>query len=59
LRQHRFGGENILHPHAIDVLAGNGTGDKTEIDAQYKMLAYECNSDGTSKKMATSRWLAK
>jgi hypothetical protein len=37
----------------MDVLAGNGVGDKSEIDAQHAMLAYECNADGTSKKMAT------
>jgi hypothetical protein len=28
-------------------------GDKGEIDLQHKMLAYECNDDGSSKKMAT------
>ena len=53
--QHRFGGGNDgdCDPHAIDVLAGKGTGDKTEIEDQKKMLAYECEADGTSKKMAT------
>ncbi len=53
--QHRFGGGNDgdCDPHVMDVLAGNGTGDKSEIDLQHKMLAYECNPDGTSKKMAT------
>lgn len=53
--QHRFGGGNDgdCDPHVMDVLAGKGTGDKSEIEAQYKMLAYECNPDGTSKKMAT------
>jgi carbohydrate-binding DOMON domain-containing protein len=52
--QHRFGGGNDADcdPHVMDVLAGNGTGDKGEIDLQHKMLAYECNADGTSKKMA-------
>ncbi|MBL8113686.1 MAG: hypothetical protein JNK60_12430 [Acidobacteria bacterium] len=59
--QHRFGGGNDgdCDPHAIDVLAGKGTGDKSEIDAQYKMLAYECNPDGTSKKMATLEMVRK
>lgn len=53
--QHRFGGGNDgdCDPHLIDVLAGDGKGDKSEIDAQHQMLAYECNPDGTSKKMAT------
>jgi len=53
--QHRFGGGNDgdCDPHAIDILAGSGMGDKSEIEAQHKMLAYECNADGTSKTMAT------
>jgi carbohydrate-binding DOMON domain-containing protein len=53
--QHRFGGGNDgdCDPHVMDLLAGNGTGDKSEIDLQHTMLAYECNPDGTSKKMAT------
>jgi hypothetical protein len=37
----------------MDVLAGKGTGDKAEIDEQKKMLAYECEADGTAKKAAT------
>jgi carbohydrate-binding DOMON domain-containing protein len=53
--QHRFGGGNDADcdPHVMDLLAGNVTGDKSEIEAQHTMLAYECNADGTSKKMAT------
>jgi carbohydrate-binding DOMON domain-containing protein len=53
--QHRFGGGNDgdCDPHAVDVLAGKGTGDKSEIEEQYKMLAHECEADGTPKKMAT------
>lgn len=52
--QHRFGGGNDgdCDPHVMDVLAGTGTGDKSEIDEQHKMLAYECNPDGTAKKLA-------
>jgi carbohydrate-binding DOMON domain-containing protein len=52
--QHRFGGgsDGDCDPHAMDTLAGKGTGDASEADAQHKMLAYECNPDGTSKKMA-------
>ena len=59
--QHRFGGGNDgdCDPHAVDILAGKGTGDKSEIEAQYKMLAYECNPDGTSKKMATLSMIRK
>jgi len=53
--QHRFGGgtDTDCDPHVIDVLAGKAVGDKGEIDAQHKMLAYECNPDGTAKKLAT------
>ncbi len=53
--QHRFGGGNDYHcnPQVMDLLAGNGTGDKSEIDLQHKMLAYECNPDGSIKKEAT------
>lgn len=57
--QHRFGGGNDgdCDPHAVDVLAGKGTGDKSEIEEQYKMLAYECEADGTPKKMATLKMI--
>ena len=53
--QHRFGGGNDgdCDPHAMDVLAGDGSGDAGEAQAQYDMLKYECNPDGTSKTMAT------
>jgi len=53
--QHRFGGGNDgdCDPHAMDILAGSGAGDKSEIDAQHQMLKYECNADGTAKTMAT------
>lgn len=53
--QHRFGGgtDTDCDPHVMDLLAGKGTGDKSEIEEQYKMLSYECNPDGTVKKMAT------
>jgi carbohydrate-binding DOMON domain-containing protein len=52
--QHRFGGGNDgeCDPHAIDLLAGDGTGAKEEIDLQHKMLAYECGDDGSVKKLA-------
>jgi carbohydrate-binding DOMON domain-containing protein len=53
--QHRFGGGNDTDcdPHAIDILAGDGTGAKEEADLQHKMLAYECGDDGSVKKLAT------
>ena len=59
--QHRFGGgtDSDCDPHVIDVLAGKAVGDKSEIEEQYKMLAYECNADGTSKKMATLKMIKK
>ena len=59
--QHRFGGGNDgdCDPHAVDVLAGKGTGDKSEIEDQKKMLAYECNADGTSKRAATLSMIRK
>jgi carbohydrate-binding DOMON domain-containing protein len=53
--QHRFGGGNDADcdPHVMDVLAGKGTGDASEAQAQYDMLKYECNDDGSAKSMAT------
>jgi C-terminal binding-module, SLH-like, of glucodextranase len=53
--QHRFGGgtDTDCDPHVMDVLAGKGAGDKSEIEEQHKMLSYECNADGTAKKPAT------
>jgi hypothetical protein len=53
--QHRFGGGNDgdCDPHAIDVLAGQGKGDASEVQAQHTMLSYECGEEGASKKMAT------
>ena len=53
--QHRFGGGNDgeCDPHVMDVLAGKGRGDPSEVQAQSQMLAYECNADGTAKKLAT------
>jgi len=52
--QHRFGGGNDgdCDPHVMDLLAGDAAGDKSEVDLQHKTLAYECNPDGTAKKLA-------
>lgn len=53
--QHRFGGGNDgnCDPHVMDLLAGKGTGDASEVQAQHDMLAYECGPEGESVKMAT------
>jgi carbohydrate-binding DOMON domain-containing protein len=53
--QHRFGGGNDgeCDPHVMDILGGAGAGDAAEAEAQFKALAYECNPDGTAKKLAT------
>ena len=49
--QHRFGGGNDgdCDPHVMDILG----------DDQKEQLAYECNPDGTSKKMATLHMVRK
>jgi hypothetical protein len=59
--QHRFGGgtDTDCDPHVIDVLAGKGVGDKSEVELQHQMLAYECNPDGTAKKLATLKMVRK
>jgi carbohydrate-binding DOMON domain-containing protein len=53
--QHRFGGGNDgdCDPHVMDVLAGQGKGAPEEAQEQYKMLAFQCNPDGTPKQKAT------
>jgi hypothetical protein len=53
--QHRFGGGNDgeCDPHVMDMLAGQGTGDAAEAEAQFKALAHECGPDGTVKTLAT------
>jgi len=59
--QHRFGGGNDgdCDPHVIDLLAGKAVGDKGEVEGQQKMLAFECNADGTSKKISTLKMVRK
>ena len=49
--QHRFGGGNDgdCDPHVMDILG----------DDQKQQLSYECNADGTSKKMATLHMVRK
>jgi hypothetical protein len=58
--QHRFGGGSDFNcdPHVIDVLAGQGKGDSSEIKAQYDMLAYECAGDGSATKKATLKMVS-
>jgi len=53
--QHRFGGgtDGDCDPHVMDVLAGKGTGDASEVEEQKKALAYECDAEGAAKKVAT------
>jgi carbohydrate-binding DOMON domain-containing protein len=53
--QHRFGGgtDGACDPNVIDVLASGGKGEPGEVEAQHRMLQYECNPDGTPKKLAT------
>ena len=53
--QHRFGGgtDTDCDPHVMDLLAGEGKGDASEVKAQHQMLAYECADDGSAKKAAT------
>ncbi|HSP77962.1 MAG TPA: glucodextranase DOMON-like domain-containing protein [Myxococcaceae bacterium] len=54
--QHRFGGGNDgdCDPHVVDLLAGEGKGDKSEVKAQHEMLGgFECTEEGEAKKLAT------
>lgn len=53
--QHRFGGGNDrdCDPHAMDILAGAGTGAADEVAAQHDMLKYECGADGEPVSLAT------
>ncbi len=59
--QHRFGGgtDTDCDPHAMDILAGNGTGAAEEAQAQHEMLKYECNPDGTPKQLAVLKMVKK
>jgi hypothetical protein len=52
--QHRFGGgtDGDCDPHVMDLLAGAGAGEATEVEAQHQMLRHECNEDGTAKQLA-------
>jgi len=57
--QHRFGGgtDGDCAPNALDVLAGSGKGDPQEVEEQHAMLQYECNADGSPKKLATLKMI--
>jgi carbohydrate-binding DOMON domain-containing protein len=59
--QHRFGGGTDFDcdPHVMDVLAGAGTGDPSEVEAQHQMLAHECAADGSATQRATLRMVRK
>jgi carbohydrate-binding DOMON domain-containing protein len=53
--KHRFGGGNDwdCDPHVLDILAGVGVGEASEVDAQKSALAYECGDEGKVVKQAT------
>lgn len=53
--QHRFGGgtDYDCDPHVMDLLAGDATGDPSEVKAQHEMLSYECDDEGNAERMAT------
>jgi carbohydrate-binding DOMON domain-containing protein len=53
--QHRFGGagDGDCAPNVLDVLAGDGEGEPTEVAKQHEMLHYECTPDNTPKTLAT------
>ena len=59
--QHRFGGgtDSDCDPHVMDVLAGSGTGDASEVEAQHQMLKYQCGADGAAGSMATLKMVRK
>jgi carbohydrate-binding DOMON domain-containing protein len=51
--QHRFGGgsDYDCDPHVMDLIAGKAQGDKSEKDAQHKMLGtFKCNPDGSGTR---------
>jgi carbohydrate-binding DOMON domain-containing protein len=51
----RFGGgtDGDCDPNVLDVLAEDASGDAHEADLQHEELQYECNPNGTPKKLAT------
>lgn len=53
--QHRFGGgtDYDCDPHVMDILAGEGKGEPSEVKAQHDELAYECDAEGNAVKWAT------
>jgi carbohydrate-binding DOMON domain-containing protein len=59
--QHRFGGgdDGDCDPHVIDLLAGKAAGEKSEVEAQHQMLAYECAPEGAVKRLATLKLIRK
>src|SRR5467141_344743 len=56
---HRFGGgvDGDCDPHLIDVLAGGGRGEVSEVEEQHTILKYECNRDGSPKTIARLRMI--
>lgn len=59
--QHRWGNghDGDCDPHVLDVLAEGGKGQKSEVAAQHKMLAYKCGEAGERVGMATLKMVKK
>ena len=59
--KHLFGGgsNHNCDPHVMDILAGQGQGQASEILAQKKALAYTCGAGGQAVKWATLPMLRK
>ncbi len=59
--QHRFGGgtDYDCDPSVMDILAGKGEGAAAEVEEQHAELQYECNPDGTTKKLAVLKMVWK
>ena len=58
---HRFGGgaDGDCDPHVMDVLAGKGAGEPSEIKKQHEMLKYSCSPSGKTKKRAALKMVRK
>ena len=52
--QHRFGGgtDSDCDPHVMDLLAGNGVGDASEVEAQDK----RCSRTSATRTAPRKRW---
>ncbi len=52
--EHRFGGghDGMCDPQVLDLLAGPAAAGRDEVEAQRRMLAYECGPDGSTRRSA-------